>query len=276
MNVRVTDGQLRVRVSNQQAYAAFPTTFHKVTTGAEAVGAWYCASKDTGFPGAWSVGTSGVNGRATDGTATADDGCLLVPSPSQGDLFLTSFTVHSEVNATVVLADILWVNDGLNVTTLTEQTFTTPAWPSRDVSGLSTGTGLWIGMLVTAALGNAAPITNCTIRYTNSAGTASRTATSSVPATPVVGTVVWFRMQAGDEGVTSIQGITNATSFVSGTYSLFVARPIVWTYAAPTGSYEGGTGGGMRLYNGSCLHPFYIATATTLTTLSGHLGLEAR
>ena len=48
---------------------AFP--FMKTGTAADVAGCWYCTAKDAGFPGAWSPGTPGINGRVTNGTTAA-------------------------------------------------------------------------------------------------------------------------------------------------------------------------------------------------------------
>ena len=67
-------------------------------------------------------------------------------------------------------SDVLWVNSGLVVTTTTEQTFTTPTLPARDINGTTNGEGCMIALLFTAASTLAAAGSNLTVRYTNSKG----------------------------------------------------------------------------------------------------------
>ena len=50
----------------------------------EAAGQYYCFAKDAGAPGAWSPGTPGVNGRNTNGTLSADAGCISAGIPDAG------------------------------------------------------------------------------------------------------------------------------------------------------------------------------------------------
>jgi hypothetical protein len=66
------------------AYTGYSVSFMKSGTAADTVGYWYCTSKDAGFPGAWSSGTPGINGRITDGTLAADNGCIPIKNPSIG------------------------------------------------------------------------------------------------------------------------------------------------------------------------------------------------
>ena len=82
-----------------------------------------------------------------------------------------------------------------------------------------------VGIEVSTATTNAGAITNTTLTYTNSAGTAGRTGTiSSFPATAVAGTFVPFSLQAGDDGVRSIQTLTLGTSYGGGTIHLVAYR----------------------------------------------------
>ena len=178
--------------------------FMKSGTAADAVAYWYCTAKDAGFPGAWLPGTPGVNGRVTDGTTVADNGCFPIANPSVGGNYLTEVNMASSVNHTHVLFDCLWVNSGLVVTTTTAQAITTPTLPARDLNGTTNGEGCGIALYFSAASTLAAAGANLTVSYTNSDGTAGRTARllaiagSQVPATPVVGTIVWFNLDAGD------------------------------------------------------------------------------
>ncbi|MBL0142649.1 MAG: hypothetical protein IPP91_11250 [Betaproteobacteria bacterium] len=266
------------------AYTGFPVGFMKSGTASDAVGYWYCTAKDAGFPGAWAVGTPGVNGRVTDGTAAADAGCIPIKNPSVGANFLTEMQMAAAVNHSHLLFDVLWVNSGLVITTTGAQAITSPTLPARDVNGTTNGEGCMIAILCTAAVGLAAVASNATVNYTNSDGTAGRTATlsaivgSQAPATPVIGTLIWFNLAAGDKGVRSIQGITLGTSWVSGSISLMITRDIATIGTTiPNVSAQKVIGSpGIRLYNGTCMLHCALTSATTATFFSGELTIAEK
>lgn len=261
------------------AYTGFPVGFMKTGTASDAAGYWYCTSKDGGFPGAWAPGSPGLNGRVTDGTTAADYGCIPIPNASAGGNYLSEIQMAASVNHSHLLFDVLWVNSGLVITTTTAQSITTPTLPARDINGTTNGEGCMIALLCTSAVGLAAVASNATVTYTNSKGVGSRTATlsaivgSQAPATPVIGTLIWFNLQAGDTGVRSIEGITLGTSWVSGTISLMITRDIATVGTTiPNVSAQKIIGSpGIRLYNGSCLLHCVLSSATTATFFSGEL-----
>ena len=257
--------------------------FYKTGTGSDATAYWYSYWKDGGFPGAWSPGTPGINGRVTDGTSATDTGCLPIWTPSSS-LYLTDVFLTTTNLQTNMLADVVWVNTGIAVTTTTAQAITTPTFPARDLNGSTDGAGYMIGLVTTTANTNAATISNSTVTYTNSDGTGSRTATLTavagdmIPATPVIGTTVWFQLAAGDKGVRSIQSITLNTSLGGGAVSLIVARPIA--FASPgvvnSGSWVSYQSPGVRLFNGSCLHWFAKTTTSGTATINGAVVITER
>lgn len=266
------------------AYTGFPVSFMKSGTASDAAGYWYCTSKDAGFPGAWAVGTPGVNGRVTDGTNSGDYGCIPIKNPSTGANYLTELQMTSSTPHVHLFFDVLWVNSGLTITTTTLQSITSPTLPARDINGTTNGEGCMIGILCTAAVGLAAVASNATVTYTNSDGTGSRTATltaivgSQAPATPVIGTLIWFNLQAGDRGVKSIEGITLGTSWVSGSISLFISRDIatIGTTVANINVARTLVSPGVRLYNGTCLLHCVLSSATTATFFSGELTIQEK
>jgi hypothetical protein len=266
------------------AYTGYPIEFMKSGTAPDALGYWYCTSKDAGFPGAWAPGTPGLAGRATDGTVTADFGCLPIKNPSVGANYLTEMQMLSSVAHQHNFFDCLWVNSGLVVTTTTAQTVNSVALPARDINGTTNGEGCMIAMLFVAASTLAAVGSNLTVSYTNSEGTAGRTATlsaivgSQVPATPVIGTLVWFNLQSGDKGVRSIQTVTLGTSMLTGTISMMITRGIGTIGTVIAGLPVGRTvsAPGVRLYNGSCILHCNIASAATATFYSGELTIQEK
>lgn len=266
------------------AYTGFPVGFMKSGTASDAAGYWYCTSKDAGFPGAWAPGAPGLNGRVTDGTQAADAGCIPIKNPSVGGNYLTELQMSASVNHSHLFFDVLWVNSGIVITTTTAQSITSPTLPARDINGTTNGEGCMIAILCTAAVGLAAVASNATVNYTNSDGTAGRTATltaivgSQAPATPVIGTIIWFNLAAGDKGVRSIQGITLGTSWVSGTISLMITRDIATIGTTiPNVSAQKIIGTpGIRLYNGTCMLHCNLSSATTATFYSGELTIAEK
>lgn len=249
-------------------------SFLKIGTAPEAAGSWYCHSKDSGFPGAWSVGTPGLNGRNTDGTSANDAGCINIGNAGSGAWYLRDVNVSATVAGQFNLFDVLWVNSGLVVTTTTAQNITQPTLPARDNNGGTNGVGIYAGILVTAATTNGAAVTNTTLSYTNSDGVAGRTATmASFPQTAVVGTFVPFQLQAGDKGIRSIQSVTLGTSYVTGSISLICFNPMVSTSVplANAGSLAYPKKLDLRLYDGHCLLPFWVASSTTIVSLNGNI-----
>lgn len=266
------------------AYNGFSVGFMKSGTAADTVGYWYCTSKDAGFPGAWAAGSPGINGRVTDGTVAADFGCVPIKNPATGSNYLTELLMAASTNHYSLFFDVLWVNSGIAVTTTTAQAIVTPTLPARDVNGTTNGEGCMIGMLTTTANTNAAAIANATVSYTNSDGTSGRTATltaiagGQIPITPVIGTIVWFSLAAGDKGVRSIQSITLGTSLGAGAVSLMICRDVasIGTTVVNLPANRVLSSPGVRLYNGTCLLHCVLASAVTATFFNGELTVQEK
>jgi len=266
------------------AYDGYPVVFMKSGTAADGAGYWYCTSKDPGFPGAWSPGTPGINGRVTDGTTSADFGCMPLKTPALGANFLTEVTMGASANHSHLFFDMLWVNTGIVVTTTTAQAISMPTLPARDVNGTTNGEGCMIGMLTTTANTNAAAIANSIVTYTNSDGVGSRTATlsaiagSQIPPTPVIGTLVWFNLQSGDRGVRSIQSITLNTSLGGGAVSLFIARDLanIGTSVVNVQVTRRLSDPGVRLFNGSCILHCNLSSGGTTTFYNGEIVIQEK
>lgn len=265
-------------------YNGCSVPFMKSGTASDAVGYWYCTAKDAGYPGAWVPGTPGVNGRVTDGTTAADYGCIPIANASTGANYLTELLLASSVNHAHVFFDVLWVNSGLVVTTTTAQAITTPTLPARDVNGSTNGEGCMIGLYFSAASTMAAVSAAWTCSYTNSDGVAGRTATltavvgSQAPATPVVGTIVWFNLAAGDKGVRSIQSVTWPTSLLTGTVHLMIARDLamIGTTIPNVPASRKLADPGVRLYNGTTALHCVMSSATTATFFNGEVTVMER
>ena len=264
-------GRLKTQNTGLSEITGDSRVIFKVGTAPEAAGQYYCFAKDGGAPGAWSPGTPGINGRNTDGTTAADLGCITVGNPTSGAWYVRDFNISASQAGMFILADVLWVNTGLVVTTTTAQAITQPTLPLRDNLGTSNGHGIGAGILVTTATTNAAVINNITLQYTNSNGVAGRTGTMSYPATAVIGTFVPFQLAQGDIGIRSIQSITLGTTLTAGAISLIAfnflgTSPVT---IANVGSIAFEKQLDLRIQNGHCLLPFWLASNTTATNLTG-------
>lgn len=253
----------------------------KVWVACEAVGVLHSNHAATGVPGAYLPGTPGINWRATDGTTVADAGCIPIKNAVTGANYLTAHCSSATTACVPMLIDLMWINTGLVVTTTTAQAMTPVALPARDATGTTNGNDVMFGVLVTTATTNAAAITNMTISYTNQAGTAGKVGTvASFPATAVAGTLVPFQLATGDTGIRSVQSITLGTTLTAGAISLIGYRIISM---APHLVANAGwkfqpalVGSNTRLYNGVCLIPIYMPTATTATTHTMLINVEEK
>lgn len=276
--------------SDTPGFSGLTLSFAKPATATDAAGYSYAYGKDTGVPGAYSLGTPGLNGVVTacDVVGTSGSGGALsvgthrLPDPPTGGWYLTRFGLTAAVVNTYELVDLVWYNTGIVVTTTTAQAITTPTFPARDINGGAAGEGYNIALLTTTANTNAAVISNTTVSYTNSAGTAGRTAVFfgavgfQAPATPVIGTLMRFQLQAGDTGVQSIQSVTLGTSYGAGALSLLVYRPLAVDGVAlangPSGSLvsRAQLNPGVRVWNDTCFWRQTIgSTATTAPGIYG-------
>lgn len=191
----------------------------------EAVGGLHSTFYVAGRPGAAAVPSPGLAGAAL----TSYAGQIPFPAAVGGkNVHLARLEGAQATNVGgLILADRLWHNSGIVVTTTTAQTVNSVTWPSRDENGATLGDGVMVGIEVSTATTNAGAVTNTTMSYTNQAGTAGRTATmASFPATAVAGTFVPFLLAAGDTGVRSIQSVTLGTSYAAGAVHLVAYRRI--------------------------------------------------
>ena len=248
-------------------------------TATDAAGYSYGYFKDAGRPGAYSLGTPGLNGVVTDcsvvGTAGSGGslslGAQKFVNATTGTLWLSSVTLTSAAVGTYMLIDALWYNTGLVVTTTTAQAITTPTLPARDANGSSNGEGVELALYTTTANTNAAVIANTTASYTDSDGTAGNTASFfgavgfQAPATPVIGTWMPFNWAAGDTGIRALASITLGTSYGGGALTAMLYRPIatvgVSVANTPT-TYVPDVS--VPLYAGSCL--LWVAIGNPATT----------
>lgn len=186
-----------------------------------------------GQPGAWTPPTPGVAGQVMTGPVS---GFLSLPNPVSGETKLARATARNtnSLVGCLVLCDMLWCNSGLSATLTTSQTVNSVALPARDHAESTNGDNVQAGLLVTSLMGAGTP--TATLGYTNSGGTAGRTGLN-IPAiitTLSAGMIVPFGMNAGDQGVRSIQSLQLSATMTSGAFSLIMYRELALLPAPPT------------------------------------------
>jgi hypothetical protein len=253
----------------------------RITQSNEADGVYNSMWLSTGWPGAGSAPSSGLSGAALSAGATGCGvaGQLPFPALADGDsCYFNRGVVTTNVGSHVIFADRLWSNSGLVPTTVGAQTVTSAAFPARDLNGSSNGVGVEVGIEVFAATTNVGAVTTITMSYTNSDGTAGRTATiPSFPATCQPVALIPFTLQSGDQGVRSIQTVTLGTTLGGGTICLLAYRPFA---RASTNAASGGgaaevtpiRGGMTQLYANTVPFIYYLPSAAgSGTTFTGKL-----
>lgn len=247
-----------------------PGFFSKTFTGTVVTGRpfnpWYLA----GIPGAASAPAPGIAGAAL----TSYAGQLNIPAAS-GNTHLARFSAVSHANAGIlILADRLWHNSGISVTTTTAQTVNSVTWPARDANGLTDGEGVYIGLEIVTATGSGAATPS--ISYTNSAGTSGKTSTTvdTYAATSAAGMFFRLGLAAGDTGVRSIQSVTLGVSMTSGSISLVAYRILAMLelpFAAIPNALDALSLGMPRCYDNTVPFLLFMPQGTTTTQLTGSL-----
>lgn len=254
--------------------------FYKAIQAAKAAARYTDLAFAAGNPGTRTFAAPGLNGATVD-NASAIAGFLSFGTPAAA-AYLAMLKAQASANVNeLVLYDLLWYNTGLVVTTTTEQAITSPAWPSRCPVGDGTfdinGKSCEAWLICTGATTNAGAITNTTFRYTSSVG-GSRVGTL-IPDWPISATA-WhispFGLQAGDNNIISIQGITLGTSYATGSISLALVRRIA-SLVMPSPTVQGGMQadafmlGMPQLASGSALYFAYNAGAAAGGVVYGNL-----
>lgn len=232
---------------------------------------WYLGTT----PAAGAAPGASLNGAVYSGTVTGQIPTPAAAAGKQSYLSRVEFVPGATSNVALVsIIDRLWANGGIAITTTGAQAITSPTWPARDVTGSTSGVGVQVAIEVSALCGNGA-VSNTTLNYTNSAGTAGRTGTiASFPAAATVDTWVPFTLAAGDVGVRSIQGVTLGTSYVSGTINLVAFREIIRLPMSGSLTAMDRSADQLDLppiYDNSVLSLVYLPTSTTFGTLVGSL-----
>jgi hypothetical protein len=247
-----------------------PEFFAKALSGTLVAGRPFTPFYAAGVPGAAAAPAPGLAGAAL----TSYAGQLAVPAAS-GNTHLGRLSgVASAQGGVLLLCDRLWHNSGITITQTTAHTVNSVAWPARDSAGSINGDKVLIGVEVSAATGAGTP--TLTIGYTNSAGTAGRSATNvdAAVATSAVGTFYRLGLQAGDTGVRSVQTFTLSATWTSGTIHLVAYRVLAALELSAAGianAVDALTSGLPRMYDNTVPFLLFIPQTTTTTQLTGLL-----
>lgn len=230
-----------------------------------------------GAPGAGAFDTT-LNGVVLSSSTANVLGQILHFDPASGNSYLARLTARATQPGTLLLLDRLWHNGGFSITSTAAQNIVSPAWPARsptsgtDDTASALGAQVLLAVEVSAAVGAGTP--TITVSYTNRTGTAGRTATNIIAtaASSATGTVYFLSLQAGDNGIQSVQSLTLSATWTSGTINLVAYRFL--TEVECLGNYNTGvidpvTGGLPRLYNGVVPWMVFCPTTTTATNVSG-------
>ena len=245
--------------------------FAKAVGGTTVAGRPHSYWAIAGNPGPGAFDTT-LDGVALSG---ATNGALPFTNPVSGNTYLNRFVGACGVGASsLMLCDRLWHNGGYTITSTSGQNSTTPTWPARDNNGATSGEGVFLGLEISAVTGAGTP--TVTISYTNSDGTAGRSATNldATVASSIAGTFYRIGLQAGDKGVRSVESLTLSATWTSGTmnlvaYRLIAALPLPGSEAP--GQLDTLTGGLPRIYDSSVLWLVNVPGGTTSARIHGHV-----
>lgn len=247
-----------------------PQFFAKAVSGTLTTGRAWTPFYTAGIPGPAVAPTPGIAGAAL----TSYAGQLPFTNPGSGTSYLARLVAVStnSVAGYVVLADRLWHNSGITITSNTAQTVNSVTFPARDINGSTNGDGVLLALEVSSQTGAGTP--TITVSYTNSANTGSRTATNilATTANSIVGSTYLLGLEGGDVGVRSIQSITLSTSWTSGTVHLVAYRILSVLSVGSTGqaaSVDSVTGGMPQMFNNTVPYLMFIPVSGTATGLQG-------
>lgn len=247
-----------------------PQFIWKEASGTLAVGRPYTPFYIGGIPSAAAAPTPGLSGAAL--TSYAGQIPFVNPSSGQNSYLARFVAMGLNQGGSITLADRLWHNSGITITSTSAQTINSVTFPARDNNGSTNGEGVVLAVEVSSATGAGTP--SLTVGYTNSDNTASRTGTGvyTVSSSSPAGTFYPIGLASGDKGVRSIQSLTLGATWTSGTIHLVAYRPIVTvnsSAAGVTNAVDALTSGLPRLYDDSVLFLIFTPSATTSTLISG-------
>lgn len=190
--------------------------FMKTTATSQAAGRYHSLRQVAGQPGVGN--TPPITNGEIPVMSTA--GGITFPAPSGTNVnYLAQAVIGGSVQGTLMLYDRLWHNSGLSGLINTAQTWTQPAL-TRYTDGL--GVEMW--MEIYSAIGSTS--VTATVTYTNNNNVSDRLATTTIPASTVVGQMIPFALAAGDMGVRSTTQILSGNTGGAGSFGIVLLKRI--------------------------------------------------
>ena len=223
------------------------TDWNKLTFGttAHTAGTWYLLSQTGGNPAASSILGTGTNlaFQATNDTTATAAGIQHGGNVGGGTGYkhiinASAFSASATtMPAVLMLVDMLGFYPITTVTTTGAQTLNNTVTLPR----YTDGAGVQAILVPSTVMGAGTP--TCTLTYTNSAGTASRTTPSS-PALPLINTTSpvsqvaysgtgagkygpFMPLANGDAGIRSVQSVNFSATMTSGVMNLILVKPLL-------------------------------------------------
>ncbi len=220
----------------------------------------------SGNPGPATAPASGINGTALTGPGTQ----INRANPGTGNAYVMGLDICASSPGMLWLIDRIWENSGLAATSTTAQAITPAALPARDRSGTANGVDVMAAIEWSAAGGSGTP--TVTLTYTDQTNAANRTATLLGIGSPPVGTFEIFTPGAASGGIRAPTSFIQSATRTSGTMHLVLFRVLAslpCSFANVGAASDFLTGGAPRIFDGSCLEPIWIPSATTAVNFFG-------
>ncbi len=176
-----------------------------------------------GFPAAGAYDTT-LNGVALSAPIT---GQIPFDNASGGlEAYIYSLTANMRTPMIVTLCDRLWHNGGINITSTSLQSVTSPTFPARDRNAAVNGEDVFLDLEVSAT--TAAVSQTVTVTYKNTANTGGRVGTNiiAISGASSAQTAFPISVDSGDKGVRGVEGIQFSLNWTSGTVNLVARREI--------------------------------------------------
>lgn len=248
-----------------------PRSFKKANSPTLVIGREWTPLYTAGIPGPAVANATGMSGAAL----TSYLGQIPFTNPGAGNTYLGRLAAFCTQYGSIALYDRLWHQSGINLTLTTSQTINSAALPARDVDGATAGNQV-IAALEFSATGGAGTPT-LTLGYTNSAGTAGRTANliQAATATPGQGFMFFFGLQAGDVGIQSIQTYQQSATWTSGTAHLVLLRKLAQFETGPNAASIDAVRASMSRMHDNCVPQLvWTPAATTAMSLDGTVSVH--
>lgn len=215
----------------------------------------------TGRPGSGATPATGAGAVPTSATA----GAIPFTNPTGSNtMYLAGLELSCTIPGVAIFYDRLVHTSGLSGTVATAQTVASTAL-TRYTTGV--GVNLWLEFY--SATGGTQ--VNCTISYTNQAGTSGQTTTFAFPVTTVAGQMFPVPLASGDSGVRAVASVTlSATTGTAGNFGITLAArlaqiPIISANYGVDRDYA--TLGMPQVVASACLTYAVLCTTTTSGTI---------